>query len=133
VSDINTTVAGYSPTLVVDANAPAAANLARRLTNRGFPADVAITCLAAKAAAHTRHYRSLVYTADLSCGTDLMCLASLRNKLPRTWIIVIGTNSPQDAQNATLRHCADALLGTPLSIEDLIFRLAAFSHRSRPP
>jgi two-component system, OmpR family, response regulator len=133
VSDTNTSVVTYSPTLVVDANATAAANLARQLSNRGFAADVAITCLAAKAAAHARHYRALVFAADLSLGTDLMCLASLRNKLPRTWIIVISANEPHDAQCAILRHCADAVLSRPLSIEDLVFRLEAFSHRSRPP
>ena len=133
MSDTNTSVVSFAPTLIVDANAVAAATLARQLSLCGYSADVAITCVAAKAAAHARHYRSLVFAADLSLGTDLMCLASLRNKLPRIWIVVISASARWDARNATLRHCADAVLTRPVSIEDLSFRLQAFSHRSRPP
>jgi DNA-binding response OmpR family regulator len=132
VSDIDAPVMRYSPILIVNADAAAAADLVRQLAMRGCSADVAITCTAAKAAAHGKHYRSLVLVADPSRAADLACLSSLRSRLPAIWIIVIGMNAAQDAQNATLRHCADAMLTRPFSLDDLIFRLSAFSHRPRP-
>jgi DNA-binding response OmpR family regulator len=133
MSDIDARVVTYSPILVVDADAAGAADLSRKLNSLGWSADIAISCTAAKAAAHARHYRSLVLVADPDRASDLGCLASLRSRLPSTWIIVIVVNSEQDGQNATLRHCADALLTKPFSMDDLVFRLSAFSHRPRPP
>jgi DNA-binding response OmpR family regulator len=133
MSDIDERIVKYSPILVVDAEAAEAADLSRQLNMSGWSADVAISCRAAKAAAQARHYRSLVLVADPNQPSDLACLASLRSRLPSTWIIVIGVNAAEDGQNATLRHCADALLTKPFSMDDLIFRLSAFSHRPRPP
>lgn len=133
MSEIDPPIVSYSPVLVVDADVTAAAELVRQLQMRGCCADVAISCTAAKAATHAKHYRSLILVADTRRAADLVCLASLRSRLPATWIIVIGVDAEQDAQNSTVRHCADALLARPFSLDELIFRLAAFSHRPRPP
>jgi DNA-binding response OmpR family regulator len=132
VSDIEPPVVRYSPVLVVDTDVTTAAHLVQQLQIRGCSADVAISCTAARAAAHAKHYRSLILIADMSRAADLACLATLRSRLPATWIIVIGKDAEQDAQNSTVRHCADALLTRPFSLDDLTFRLAAFSHRPRP-
>lgn len=132
MSDTRPSVVRLSPILVVNADVDAAADLARQLQIRGCPADVAISCTAAKAATHAKHYGSLILVADLSRASDLACLASLRSRLPATWIIVIGAGVAEDWQNATVRHCADALLMQPFSLDDLMLRLAAFAHRPRP-
>jgi DNA-binding response OmpR family regulator len=133
MSDIKASVARYSPVLVLDADAAAAADLVRQLGERGCPADVAISYAAARAAAHSRHYRSMVFVADLNRGIDLACLDGLRRTLPSTWIIVIGADAALDPKNAIVRRCADALLVRPVSMDDLMFRVSAFSHRPRPP
>jgi len=133
VNDIDPELVRYSPVLVVDADVAAATDLVRRLQSRGFAADVAISATAAKAAAHAKHYRSLILALDPESASDLACLASLRSKLPSTWIIVIGADAHQDSLSPTLRHCADALLARHFSLDELIFRLAAFAHRPRPP
>jgi DNA-binding response OmpR family regulator len=125
--------AGYSPTLIVDANDLAAAALARELRNRGLPADTAAHCAGAQAAARAKYFGTLVFVADLSSNADTACLKVLRRKLPRTWIVVISSRVPNAAEAAALRHSVDALLSAPFSMEDLIFRLSAFSLRPRPP
>lgn len=133
MSDIDATVMRYSPVLVVDEDVAAAAELVRQLQARGCPADVAISCAAARAAAHARHYRSVILVVDPARASDLACLASLRSKLSSTWIIVICTDAASGTESSTIRHCADALLTRPFSLDELMFRLAAFSHRPRPP
>jgi DNA-binding response OmpR family regulator len=133
VNEIDPVFVRYSPVLVVDADVAAASDLVRQLQMRGCCADVAISCTAAKAAAHAKHYRSLILVVETGRAADLACLASLRSRLPSTWIIVIGSDAEQDSQSSTIRHCADALLARPFSLDELIFRLTAFAHRPRPP
>jgi DNA-binding response OmpR family regulator len=133
VSYTNTPVLNYLPTLVVDANGPAATQLAVQLSHSGFSADIAITCSAALAAARARHYGSLVFIADVNEAADLACVGALRKRSPRTWIIVISSTAPSEAQKRVLRYDADALLIAPFAMKDLTSRLLAFSLRSRPP
>ena len=133
VSYTNTPVLNYLPTLVVDANGPAATQLAEQLSRSGFSADTAITCSGAQAAARARHYGSLVFIADVNQPADLACVAALRKRSPRTWIIVISSTAPSEAQKRVLRNDADAFLIAPFAMKDLTSRLMAFSLRSRPP
>jgi DNA-binding response OmpR family regulator len=128
----NPPVVSYLPTLVLDANAATASLLAAQLSHHGFRADIATSCSAAHAALRRQHYASVVAVADLSRSTDLQCLAELRTRSPRTWIIVIGSDPPHDAERLIWRHGADALLLAPFSVEHVISRLRAFSLRSRP-
>jgi DNA-binding response OmpR family regulator len=122
----------YLPTLVLDSNGPAAKLLADQLSHHGFTADVATSCSAAQAAFRSRYYGSAVIVADLSLLTDLQCISNLRTQSPRTWIIVISSDAPPDAQERILRHGADAVLTCPFSMRELIARLLTCSLRSRP-
>jgi DNA-binding response OmpR family regulator len=124
---------GYLPTLVVDSNGTAANQLAEQLSHSGFHADVATGCTAAQVLARARHYGALVVVADLSLGADLECLHSLRRRSPSAWLIVICSRPHPDAQQAILQVEADSLLIAPFAVEELAFRLAAFSQRSRSP
>jgi len=133
MSAIHTPSASYLPILVVDANGPAAQQLADQLRHSGFQTDVASSYSAAQTAVHTRHYGSLVVVADLSQPADLDCLAALRKKAPRVWIIAISSTAHAPAQQVLLDGGADSLLVAPFSVEDLTARLSAFARRSRPP
>jgi hypothetical protein len=64
---------------------------------------------------------------------DLDCLASLRSALPATWIIVIDTHAMPGEGGTTASYYADAVIAKSFSLDDLLRRLAAFSHRPRPP
>jgi DNA-binding response OmpR family regulator len=133
MSYTNTPTLSYLPTLVIDTNAAAAEQLANQLSHSGFTADIAIDCRAAQTAARRRYYGAMIFVADLSRPSDVKCLAELRKGSSRTWIIVISSTAPSEAQKALVRHEADALLIAPFTTEDLISRLFAFSLRSRPP
>jgi DNA-binding response OmpR family regulator len=126
-------MSSYMPILVVDANAQAAQQLAAQLRHSGFQTDVAISCVAAQAAARARHYGSFVVVLDPSQAVDLDCIAKLRRKAPRVWLIAISAMAPPLARKTLFRSGADALLVAPFSMADLISRISAFSHRSRPP
>jgi DNA-binding response OmpR family regulator len=123
----------YLPTLVVDANITAAKELADGLTHSGFSADIAISFSAARAASRRRYYGTIVFFGDLSRPAVLECVAELRKRSSRTWIIAISSTAPTDAQELALRPTVDALLTAPFPMRDLITRLFAFSLRSRPP
>jgi DNA-binding response OmpR family regulator len=123
----------HLPTLVIDANATAARELANQLTHSGFAADVAHSCAAARAARLHKYYGSIVFVGDLSESDALESIAELRRRWSRTWIIVISSSAPPDAQQLVFRCGADALLIAPFSMADLTSRLFAFSLRSRPP
>jgi DNA-binding response OmpR family regulator len=133
VSYSNASVVNYVPTLIVDTNGATAAQLARRLKRDGFGADSAASCPAALAALRARLYGSIVFVGDVSHPPDLRCIAELRLRVPRTWIIVISSIAPRDGPELFLRYGVDALHVTPFSIQDLESRLFAFSLRSRPP
>jgi PleD family two-component response regulator len=122
----------YQPTLVVDSNTTAAGQLAEQLSHCGFQADIATSPPAAHAAARAKHFGAFVVVIDLSVATDLECLRGLRARAPGTWIIVISSRPHHDAQQVVFHCGADALLIAPFSVEELTFRLSAFSHRSRP-
>jgi DNA-binding response OmpR family regulator len=123
----------YSTTLVVDFNGPAANELADQLRHAGFHADVAVSAQAAHAAARTGHYDALVMIADLNRADDTDCLRDLRKTARRSWIIVVSSRPCADPHQISLRCGADSLLIAPFSMEDLTFRLSAFSQRARPP
>jgi two-component system OmpR family response regulator len=116
----------------VVSNSTAASQLAEQVRHCGFQADVATSPHAACAAARAKHYGAFVIVVDLSLVTDLECLRDLRTLSPATWIIVISSRPHREAQQVVFHCGADALLVAPFSVEELTFRLSAFSHRSRP-
>ena len=128
-----TPVVNYVSTLIIDANGAAAEELADQLKQCGFAADSATSCPAALRALRARYYGSMVFVGDLSRSQDLKCIAALRRKVPRTWMIMISATTPHDTRDLFLRYGFDALLATPFSMQDLEGRLLAFSMRSRPP
>jgi DNA-binding response OmpR family regulator len=133
VSYSNTPVVNYVPTLVIHANAAAARNLADQLEHCGFTADTAASGPPAISAVRARYYGSIVFVGDASHSPDLQCIAELRRRVPRTWIIAISSTAPRDTRELFLRYGVDALIATPFSVQDLASRLFAFSLRSRPP
>jgi DNA-binding response OmpR family regulator len=132
MSYTNTPALSYLPTLVVDSNSAAATQLADQLRHYGFYTDIAIPSRAAHAAAR-RYYGSLIFVAGLAQRADVECLAGLRQRLPRTWIVVISSTAASEAQEQALRDSADALLTAPFSTQDLASQLFAFSLRLRSP
>jgi DNA-binding response OmpR family regulator len=116
----------------VNANATAASKVAKKLIERGFPTDIVSNCPAASAVATGHHYGAVVVISDFRRASEVQGLISLRLKLPRTWIVAVSNAAPSSELELTLRYFADALV-TPLSVEELAFRLGAFSLRSRPP
>ena len=123
----------YLPALIVDRNSAAALQLASQIRHSGFEADIAASYRAARAAVRAKHYGTLVVAADLNLAADLAGLSDLRRGTSRAWIIVIGLHLCAEAYRTILEHGADSLLIAPFQFEELVFRLSAFSHRSRPP
>jgi DNA-binding response OmpR family regulator len=132
MTSLNPHSAGHQPTLVIDSNSTAGSQLVEQLSHCGFQADVATSPHAAHAAARAKHFGAFVVVVDLSVAADLECLRGLRARAPGTWIIVVSSRPHRDAQQVVFHCGADALLA-PFSVEELTFRLSAFSHRSRPP
>lgn len=123
----------HSPTLVVDFNGDSAKQLAEQLSHFGFQADVAGSSQTAHASARAKRYHSVVMVADLTSEIDLECLIGLRKRARSAWIIVVSVR-PSTHPEQIIRRCgADSLLIAPFSVEELTFRLSAFSRRSRPP
>jgi DNA-binding response OmpR family regulator len=116
----------------VYADGSAAEELANELKLRGLSADIAISCTAAMTSLRACYYGSMVFVGDPSRLADLRCIAELRRKKPRTWIIMISSSPPCDTRELFSRYGIDAVLVRPWSTNDLVFRLLAFSRRSRP-
>ena len=125
--------ASFLPTLIIDPHGAAAQQLAEQLTHTGFAAHSADTCVQALAAMRVHPYRSMIFLGDLSDLEDVRCIAELRKRAPRTWIILISSTALHDARELHLRYGVDAQIVTPFSMEDLVSRLMAFSRHSRPP
>ena len=122
----------YVPILVLDLDGASASELADTLRQRSFNAAFVTNCREALTAISANDYGTLVVIADLSRVDDLRCLAALRKQAPRAWIITISARPHSEAQHVIFQHGADSLLTVPFSIDDLTFRLWAFSQRSRP-
>lgn len=123
----------YVSTLVINVNAASAQQLVEQLRHSGFAADFATSCPAALRALRAQYYGSMVFVGDLSDPRDLTCIAELRRRVPRTWLIMISATTLPDTRELFLRYGVDALLISPFSMQDLESRLLAFSMRSRPP
>lgn len=123
----------YSPTLVVDFNGDAAMQLAEQLSHFGFPADIAGSYQTALASARAKRYHSVVMVADLTQEIDLECLTGLRKRAHSAWIIAVSARPCTHAEQIIRRCGADSLLIAPFTVEELTYRLSAFSRRSRPP
>jgi DNA-binding response OmpR family regulator len=123
----------YSPTLVVDFNDDAAKQLAEQLSHFGFQADAAGSSQTAHASARAKHYDCVVMVADLTQAVDLECLIGLRKRARKAWIIVVSSIPCAQAEQVMRRCGADSLLTAPFTVEELTYRLSAFSLRSRPP
>jgi DNA-binding response OmpR family regulator len=120
-----------SPILLVDADFTSRSKLASRLGEHGFATEVATNCSTAGAVATAQRCGTVVVVADFRRAANVNDLIRLRHKLPRTWIVAVSKWQPTDEVETSLRFFADALV-TPLSTEELVFRLRAFSQRSRP-
>jgi DNA-binding response OmpR family regulator len=112
------------PTLVIDANCAAGKQLADQLNRNGFTADIAVSCSAALAALRAKYYGSMVFVGDVSNPEHLQCIADLRKRSLRTWIVIISSTDLYSPRDLLLHYGVDALL---------VSRLMAFSRRSRPP
>lgn len=132
MSAVRPPFASYLPVLIFDTNGAAAQQLAEQLRYSGFQTEIATSYPAAQTAIRATHYGSLVVMADLTMTADLDCLAALRKKAPRTWIIAISSTAPPQAERVIFRRGIDSLLVAPFSVQELTSRLLAFSHRSRP-
>ncbi len=122
----------YSLTLVVDFDGDAAKQLAEHLSHFGFRADAVGSSQTAHATTHAKRYDSIVMVADLTQALDLECLIGLRKRARNAWIIVISSTPCAHPEQITRRCGADSLLIAPFTVEELTYRLSAFSHRSRP-
>jgi DNA-binding response OmpR family regulator len=120
------------PTLIVDPNAAAAAELAAQLTRAGFPSKVAVTCVAALDAVATQYFRSVIVVAALDDPECLRCLRALSRSTPQSWLIVISSDDDGPALDLVHRCGGDALLTAPFAVRELVSRLAALSMRARP-
>jgi DNA-binding response OmpR family regulator len=132
VSYSNIPGVNFPPTLVIDIHGASAQQLAEQLTHGGFTADSADTCPEALAAVAAQHYWSIILLGDLSDPDDVQCIAELRRRAPRTWILMISSTELRDRRTLYLGHGVDAQIVTPFSMEDLVSRLMAFSRHSRP-
>jgi DNA-binding response OmpR family regulator len=126
-------IGARSSVLLIHPRLPAAEALARTLSERGFSTHFVASAAAARVVARSRYYRTIVYVMDLWRGSGIADLAQLRGARPRTWIVVASPNPAPDEHADSLRYLADALLIGPLSTDELVSRLLAFSIRPRPP
>ena len=133
MSDVAAFSANFLPTLIIDVRGTAAGPLAEQLTHCGFTANSADACPQALAAVRAQHYRSLLFLGDVSDPEDVRCLAELRKRAPRTWIILISSTELLDAEELYTCYGVDAQMIAPFSMWDLVSRLMAFSRHSRPP
>lgn len=133
MSDPAASSAHFLPTLIIDIHGAAARQLAEQLTHSGFTASSADTCAEALAAVLAQHYRSMIFLGEVSDPEDVRCIAELRKRALRSWIIVISSTELHDARELYLRYGVDAQIVTPYPMADLISRLMAFSRHSRPP
>jgi CheY-like chemotaxis protein len=125
VSYSNTPGGNFAPTLVIDAHGAAAQQLAEQLTHGGFAADSADTCAEALAAVGAQHYCSMIFLGDLGDPEDVQCIAELRQRAQRTWIVMISSTELRDRRVLYLRYGVDAQIVTPFSMQDLVSRLMA--------
>ena len=133
MSDVDAHGANFLPTLIIDVHGTAAGPLAEQLTHSGFAADSADACPEALAAVRAQHYRSMLFLGDVSDPEDVRCLAELRKRAPRTWIILISSTELLEAEELYMRYGVDAQMIAPFSMWDLVSRLMAFARHSRPP
>lgn len=120
-----------NPILVVDPDVDLGRGLLQQLMRHGFRADLAITVDAARACVYVRYYRAMVVVADLSDCQHLFGLRHLRDAAPRTWIIIIATNTGFEACQVAFSHGGDACLAKPFQFSDLLFRLESLLHLER--
>ncbi len=120
------------PTLIVDRNAATVKQLAEQLGHRGFATDIVSDHVAAERAIRTKYYRSIIVVIESDDDLGWEELSALRKRVQGSWIIVATPAHYLDAPDKVFRFGGDSLLATPISVENLIARLSAFSLRSRP-
>jgi DNA-binding response OmpR family regulator len=125
--------ANCEPTLVIDVDGAVAKQLADQLNDSGLAADTAVSRSAALGALRAKHYGAMVFVGDVGDPEHLQCIAELRKRALRTWLLMISSTEPHYPRDLFLRYGIDALIVIPFSMKDLLFRLMAFSLRSRPP
>jgi DNA-binding response OmpR family regulator len=104
VSYSNTTGGSFAPTLVVDNHGASAQQLAEQLTHGGFKADSADTFPRALAALTAQHCRSMIFLGELSDPEDVQCIAELRRRARRTWMLMISSTELRDGRALYLGH-----------------------------
>ena len=125
--------ANCGPTLVINVDGAVAKQLADQLNHSGLAADTAVSRSAALAALRAKHYGAMVFVGDVGDPDHLQCIAELRKRASRTWLIMISATEAYNSKDLFLRFGVDALIVIPFSMKDLLSRLIAFSLRSRPP
>ena len=97
------------PALLLEPNEANAAELASRLQAAGF--EIRIEGVAGSA-----------LQADLADQDCFVTLNALRQRSPRSWMIVATPNCDDHACNVIRRHGGDACLSLPVDLDDLIAR-----------
>jgi len=120
-----------TPVLVLDPEIELGRGLTQQLARYGFRADLAITENAAQVCLRHKLYRAMIVVAELSRPEELLESQRLREAALKTWMIVITTQSEDDATESVLRHGGDTCLHRPFRFATLLSRLESLSHETR--
>ena len=108
------------PTLIIDVNGAVAKQLADHLNHSGIAADTAVSRSAALAALRAKHYGAMVFVGDVGDPEHLQCIAELRKRALRTWLIMISSTEPHYPRDLFLRYGIDALIVIPFHERSVI-------------
>jgi DNA-binding response OmpR family regulator len=120
------------PALLLEPNSQNAVQVARALEAAGFQIRAAASAEAALLAQRESYFFAVIVVADLGDKDCLAALDALRQKSPRSWMIVAATDCDAHACDVIRRHGGDACIALPISLDDLVNRLDAFQLRARP-
>jgi DNA-binding response OmpR family regulator len=120
------------PVLLLEPNGQNAAELAAVLGAAGFEVTVSADARSALQALQKAFFFALIVVADLTDPACLRTLSTLRQRAPRSWMIVATTVCDAHACDLIHRHGGDACVVLTASLEDLVGRLNAFHVRARP-
>ena len=120
------------PALLVEPNEANAVELACRLQAAGFEIRIEGVAGSALQAQRQSFFFALIVIADLAEKDCLVALDALRQRSPRSWMIVATSSCDDHACTLIHRHGGDTCLSVPIDPDDLIARLDAFQLRARP-
>ena len=120
------------PTLLFDADMARAGQLAARLQECHIQIVVALGADDALRAAKHSQFRVLVVTAKASNRESLDFLATLRRAAPRSWVVTISPKINPTTEALLRRFGADAVVSSPVNVQELARRISLLQVRSRP-